>query len=141
MKKSFVLLEVLIGIALLGLFAAFFVHEPFRALKREVERLKEMEFSRVLEGKLWEMEKKLGRECATLPKTAFQDKKNGRTIQIPITLGQRSFLCEKKYELWCEHDKRDSINPDCHHYLVCMHLEGEPKDKPTYKFHVSVHKP
>ncbi len=140
MKKSFVLLEVLIGMSLLALCAFFFIHEPFRMLKREVEGFKNLEVNRLLEASLWEIEKSLEKEVKSLPKTAFQDKKNERTLKFPVKIGTHSFLIEKKYELWCSSDKADTADASLHHYLVFMHLEGTPKDKPTYKFYVKAKK-
>lgn len=111
MKRSFVLLEAVIAVALLAMLAGFLFVSPFRSLKEQLKSLLELETERAWDVKVWEIEQ-------TLPYTYAQiEEKKGpwQKWEKAFVLGGKSFTVTKEYRLYV-----DNKSPDGKSFLFAL---------------------
>lgn len=130
-KRSFILLEILVAISIICLLAGFLIYRPFRALRKELNLIISFEEDRVWEGKLMEIESELSTNCDKLP---TEKKGEGQTKEFAIFLPGMQKKCTRTYRYWANHNLND---PEKSGHLIHLSIKKGKRwpDKPDYVFY------
>jgi hypothetical protein len=130
-KKTYLLLELMISLALISLLAIPLIHEPFELLSDEVAALERMELERISELYFAEIKEKL--YCNKIPWNVLEKKsKEAPAYEQETfieTLSKHRFKI--KTSLWTKNTKKADEKESYHLIGVRLSFIPEPKGNHT----------
>lgn len=132
-KKTFLLLELMIGIALLALFALPSIGSPFFLMQSEIVSLERMELERISEVQFAHLKEKLYKN--EIPWDVIAKEEMGEPIKGETTLnllGFKKHTFETKTYIWTKRQHEGKDHKESFH-LVGIKMQFIPKPKNGHK--------
>jgi len=98
-KRPFFLLEIVIAIALVGLFSAYFLRSSIGYLYQERKALLELEFERQFDLKRMELLTNNWPRVDRLPQKEIEAKEE--SYEFKVSIAGKSYSKVKKFKVWC----------------------------------------
>jgi len=130
-KKPFLLLELLIGISLLTLFAIPLIVEPFYLLQNEMATLERIELERISEAHFAQLKKKIYLQEIPWKELTKKERESPIKREVFITLPGISYhKFETSTYIW---SKRDNKEKQAENHLLGIKIIYTPKPLRKHK--------
>ena len=123
-RRSYILLEVIIAIALVALVGFLLIRAPMKSVYKEWEMVVDMERARLWNNFLIEFEQ--GIPTTVTPSEQKRVKMNIKPEPLDIKMGQKEFKKTQYYVVWWNHKNVDKTD----YYDVCLE-ELEKNELPS----------
>ena len=137
-KKTFVLLEVLIGFALVSMSILPFLQYPYRHMQKELDMLFEMQLTRVAQERLCQIEQEMC-ENKIDPKYFFNTEHPKHALPSALKVISLQTGWERKYQEQIQFEWTAQRKDEAFLYsLVHIHLTYKQKNKKIAEFHTEL---